>query len=138
MSGGPGILLGFDYGSKRIGVAVGQVVTRTATALETLESRRHRPDWNGVSRLVKEWQPEALVVGLPLTLEGAEQELTVAARRFGRQLQGRYGLAVHFADERLSTYSATRRLAEQRRDERQWVDQEAARLILQTWLNQSP
>jgi putative Holliday junction resolvase len=138
MSGGPRILLGFDFGSKRIGVAVGQVVTRTATALETLESRHHRPDWNGVSRLVKEWQPEALVVGLPLTLEGAEQELTVAARRFGRQLQGRYGLTVHFADERLSTYIATRRLGEQRRDQRQWVDREAARLILQTWLNQSP
>lgn len=138
MSGRLRILLGFDYGSKRIGVAVGQVVTRTATALETLESRNQRPDWNGVSRLVKEWQPEALVVGLPLTLEGTEQDMTAAARRFGRQLQGRYGLTVHFADERLSTYVATRRLAGPRYGQRAWVDREAARLILQTWLNQSP
>jgi len=102
----PATLLCFDYGERRIGVAVGQTLTGTATPLETLPARDGNPDWDRVATLVAEWQPDALVVGLPLNMDDTEQELTARARRFGNRLHGRLGLTVHFADERLSTREA--------------------------------
>jgi putative pre-16S rRNA nuclease len=133
MPGGD-LLLAFDFGRRRIGVAVGQPLTRTATALRTLKCVGTRPDWPGISEIIRTWQPRALVVGLPLSLGGDEHELTRAARRFGNQLAGRYRLPVHWVDERLSSAEAANLLA--RRGHRADVDQEAARLILETWLGQ--
>ena len=89
MSNTPRILLGFDFGTKRIGVAVGQELTRSARALETLKSRDGGPDWAGISRLIAQWQPAALVLGLPLKLDGSDHEITRLARRFGNRLRGR-------------------------------------------------
>ena len=77
-------LLGFDYGRKRIGVSVGQQLTQSATALTTVRARDGKPDWPAISHLIKEWKPDALVVGIPYHMDGAEQELTGAARRFCR------------------------------------------------------
>jgi putative Holliday junction resolvase len=134
VSEGPRTLLGFDFGTRRIGVAVGQELTRTATALITLTSRDGGPDWPSISRLIEEWHPDALVVGLPLNLDGSESESSRLARRFGNRLAGRYNLPVFTADERLSSSEAEAILAEQGRFEKADIDKLAAQLILQGWL----
>lgn len=125
------VLLGFDYGQRRIGVAVGQTITATATALATLAARDGQPDWAEVTALIEQWRPDALVVGLPLRLDGTESELSRAAQRFARRLEGRYNRPVHLMDERLSS-----RTAEQTRTRggaRQGLDALAAQVILQDW-----
>ena len=85
-------LIAFDFGEKRIGTAIGQTVTRTATPLETIPVRRARPDWNAVDRLIEDWKPDALVVGLPLNMDGTDQWITTRARRFANRLHARSGL----------------------------------------------
>jgi putative Holliday junction resolvase len=143
MTGSGRTLLGFDYGTKHLGVAIGQELTATSTPLATLASRNENPDWAAISRLIEEWQPGALVVGVPLNLDGTEQPMTQAARRFARRLEGRYRLPVHLADERLSTVEADRMLHERAADagtrrarRRREVDEVAAHLILQTYFSQ--
>lgn len=127
--------LGFDFGTKRIGVAVGQELTCTATALVTLTTVNDKPDWESITRLIAEWRPDAMVVGLPLNMDGTETEITPRARRFANQLNGRYGLLVHLMDERLSTIEAQHLLAQQGRSRRNMdSDKLAAQLILQSWL----
>ena len=128
-------LLAFDYGEKHIGVAVGQTLTGTANPLETIRVTSTSPDWNAISRIVKTWQPNALVVGLPLNMDGTEQKVSRRARRFGNQLQGRYQLPVHLVDERLTTREARDRLAS---EGRAGSDDHpiAAQIILESWLNE--
>ena len=127
-------LLGFDYGRLRTGVAVGQTLTATASALITLTARNNKPDWDGIDKLIKEWQPDALVIGVPLHMDGTEQEMTKAAQKFGRQLKARYNLPVYEADERLSSAEAEQNLGSGQ--DKAAIDREAARLILQAWLNE--
>ena len=126
-------LLGFDYGRLRTGVAIGQTLTGTASALVTLNSRNNKPDWDGIDRLVKEWQPDGLVVGVPLHMDGTEQDMTRSAQKFGRQLKARYNLPVYEADERLSSAEAEQNLGTAK--DKAAIDREAARLILQGWLD---
>ncbi len=133
----PEVLLGFDFGVKRIGVAVGQSVTGSARPLKTVRARNNKPDWPGISELVSTWQPMGLVVGLPFNMDGTEQDTTNRARRFGRQLEARYRLPVHFVDERLSTVEARARLRTRRRPDDE-LDPVAAQLILETWFTQQP
>ena len=132
MTDEPRTLIAFDFGKKRIGTAIGQTVTRTATPLETVPVRRAKPDWNAIDRLIDAWKPDALVVGLPLNMDGTEQWITAHARRFANRLHGRSGLPVHLADERLSTREAWTRLIEsgERRD---GPDPVAAQIILEGW-----
>lgn len=134
------VLLGFDYGTKRIGVAVGQQLTGTARPLVTLNNREGAPDWEAISKLLKEWQPKALVVGVPLNLDGSEHEMSKAARRFGNRLASRYNLPVYTVDERLTSIEAEQTLASQEggRYDKEEVDRLAASYILQTWLDQHP
>ncbi|MBK1700361.1 Holliday junction resolvase RuvX [Thiococcus pfennigii] len=126
-------LLGFDYGPRKIGIAVGQTVTASASPLTTLRSRDRRPDWEGIAGLIREWQPNALVVGLPYNMDDTEAEWAEAAKRFARQLHGRFGLAVHLVDERLTSREARRQLG-RAATSLAVVDAMAARLILETWL----
>ena len=128
-------LLGFDYGRKRIGVAVGQRLTQSATALTTVRARDGKPDWPAISHLIEEWKPDALVVGIPYHIDGTEQDMTHAARRFSRQLEGRYRLPVYPADERLTSYIVESSLPGNS-NAHQDIDPLAARLILQDWLQQ--
>ncbi len=128
----PQTLLGFDFGEKRTGVAVGQSLTGTATALITLHSRNNKPDWPSIEALIKEWQPNALVVGIPVHMDGKEQPMTLAARKFVRQLEGRFHLPVHEAEERLSSVEAEEALGNDA--DKADIDREAARIILQSWL----
>jgi putative Holliday junction resolvase len=132
-------LLGFDFGTRRIGVALGQELTRTARPLTTLQTPNRAIDWDGLTRLIEEWRADAFVVGLPLHMDGTEHELTQLARRFGNRLAGRYNRPVFFVDERLTSDEAGRRLAEEGRGGRAHkgaIDAVAAQLILQSWLDQ--
>lgn len=136
-------LLGFDYGSSKIGVAVGQELTRSSTPLATLRNRGADPDWEAIARLIAEWRPAALVVGIPLNMDGSEQPMTAAARRFARRLEGRYGLPVYPADERLSSIEAGQLVHDAARGggrarRRLGVDEVAAQVILQTFFSQEP
>ena len=99
-------LLGFDYGLERIGVAVAQELIGTATALCTVRANDGKPDWDSITKLIEQWQPDEVVVGLPLNMDGSFHELSYRAQRFGNQLHGRYNLRAHFMDERLSSLQA--------------------------------
>lgn len=121
-------LLCFDFGTKRIGVAVGQTITQTATPLQTVRNKNNRPDWNNIEKLIDEWQPDALVVGLPLNMMDEVQEMTIASEKFMRQLHGRFHLPVYSIDERLSSFEAT-----QRTGKTTDIDPVAAQAILETW-----
>ena len=133
-------ILAFDYGTKHIGVAVGDTETRMAHALGVVEGAGSAARMAVIESLVDEWRPDRLVVGLPLALDGAEHEMTVRARRFARQLAAHLGLPVDLADERLSSAAAEEGLREAGRGARkhkQLVHGEAARIILQSYLNES-
>ena len=130
-----GTLLGFDYGTRKIGVAVGQTQTGTATPLETLLPVKQKPDWARIAKLIEEWQPEALVVGLPLDVDDSETDATAPARRFSRQLEGRFGIKVHLADERFTSFEARDRLGHKAKNIEAY-DAVAAKLILETWLDE--
>ena len=132
-------LLAFDYGHKKIGVAVGQEITRSTRPLLTLASREGRPDWEAIAALLRQWRPSALVVGLPLQLNGEEQDTTLAARRFANRLRGRYHLPVYFADERMTSMAAQQRIREHRAaggGQSPGVDAVAAQLILETFFSE--
>lgn len=130
-----GVLLGFDYGTHKIGVAVGQALTGTATPLETLGLVASKPDWARIAALLEEWRPEALVVGHPFEMTDREANNAAAAKRFSRQLHGRFHLPVHMADERLTSREAWSRLGREAGRDPTRVDSFAAKLILETWLN---
>lgn len=121
-------LLCFDFGTKRIGVAVGQSITQTATPLQTVKNKNKRPDWDHIKRLIDEWQPDALIVGVPLDMMGEIQEMTIASEKFMRQLHGRFHLPVYDVDERLSSFEAA-----QRTGKTTDLDPVSAQAILETW-----
>jgi putative Holliday junction resolvase len=134
-----GTFIAFDFGHRRIGVAVGQTLTRSANVLAVV-SFADKPDWQTITGLLKEWKPVALVVGLPLAADGGETEMSGRARRFGRQLNGRYGIPVMYEDERLSSFSAEQRFidartrGDMRRKDAALKDAMAAQIILENWL----
>lgn len=107
-----GTVLAFDFGTRRIGVAVGEQETGTAHPLEALDAEDNATRFAWIAALVQEWRPAQLVVGLPLTPDGAEHEMTLRCRRFANQLIGRYGLPVHLVDERYTSVDAAQRLHE--------------------------
>lgn len=131
-------LLGFDFGTKSIGVAVGQQLTGTARALTALKAQDGTPDWKLLEKLLKEWQPDYVVVGLPLNMDGTEQELTARARKFANRLHGRFGVRVELQDERLSTVEARADLFERggfRALQKGQVDSQSAVIILEDWFD---
>lgn len=135
------LLLGFDYGTKQIGVAVGQVITGQARELCVLKAQNGVPDWQKVEALIKEWQPDAIVVGLPLNMDGSKSEMSERAEKFARRLNGRFNLPVHTHDERLTTFEAKgERMAQGQRGgyRDNPVDALAAALLLEGWLAEHP
>lgn len=121
-------IMAFDFGTTRIGVALGQRITGTATPLSVVPARQGIPDWALIDQLVEEWQPEELVVGLPVNMDGTESDMSKAAEQFSRRLSGRYRKPTHLMDERLSTFEAK---SFNKPDQ---VDAIAAGLILESWL----
>jgi putative Holliday junction resolvase len=132
--------LGFDYGKKRIGVATGQELTRTANKLTTIVCHGKQPDWNQLDALIEEWKPDALVVGMPVHMDGKPNEITPEVEKFCQELNQRYNLPVYNEDERLSSYEAESLMKEQNIDpikHKKQLDQIAAQLILQSWLEKA-
>ncbi len=134
------VVLGFDFGMRRIGVAIGNLVTATAAPLETIHCSGS--EWEAISSFIDEWQPRALIVGLPYNADGTESVMTRRARRFARQLNGSFGLPVHLVDERWTSREAAADLRQQRRSgarrkrvQPDEIDRQAARLILESWLS---
>jgi putative holliday junction resolvase len=105
-------VLGFDYGTKSIGVAVGQSITASASPLLALKAQDGIPNWDEIEKLIKEWQPTFVVVGLPLNMDGTEQDITQRAKKFANRVSGRFGVKVVTQDERLTTADAKARLFE--------------------------
>lgn len=134
-----GTLLAFDFGTKSIGVAVGQRITGTARPLTALKANDGTPDWNLIERLLKEWQPDDVIVGLPLNMDGTEQPLTARARKFANKIHGRFGVSVKLHDERLSTVEARAGLFEHggfRALNKGSVDSASAVIILESYFEQ--
>lgn len=135
-----GVYLGFDFGYKRIGVAVGQQITCSARPLTILDAKLGVPNWDSVQKIIAEWRPQALIVGLPTCIDDSEQYTTAAARGFARQLRKRFLLPVHLVDERLSTVEARAQLFAEggyRKIKQSQVDSVAACIILEQWLQHS-
>lgn len=131
--------LGFDFGNKKIGAAVGQTITATASPLQTIRSINQNPNWEIIGKLIQEWQPAGLVVGVSRQADGSDNPITSRMLKFCRQLEGRYKLPVYQQDETLSTFEAKQLLFDEvsLNAGKLWEvqDQLAAQLILQTWLN---
>ncbi len=133
-----GTVLAFDFGLKRIGVAIGEPLLRRANALTTIEAETNEARFAAIARLIQEWQPALLVIGLPLALDGAEHEMTVRCRRFANQLHGRFDLPVVLTDERLTSAVADTELREAGlgwRMRKGRVDALAAQHILQDYFD---
>lgn len=137
------VVVAFDFGLRRIGVAVGQTLTGTASPAGVLPAGDQGPDWSAIGRCLREWAPSRLVVGLPYNMDDSDTVLTDACRAFGNELARRFVLPVEFVDERLTSVAATDQLREARRSgvrvrrvRREDIDANAARVILETWLRE--
>lgn len=103
-------ILGFDFGMKYIGVAFGQSLTKTATPIAALRAKDGIPDWNEIKDIIDKWQPDAIVAGIPVNMDGTEQQITFCAKKFANRLQEKFKLPVYRVDERLSTWEAKSKL----------------------------
>ena len=130
-------VLAFDFGTKSIGVAGGQEVTGTASPLAALKARDGIPDWQQIAALYEEWQPHLVVVGLPLNMDGSEQEMTQRAKKFANRLHGRFKVAVETCDERLTTTDAKSMLFElggYKKLTKDKIDSVSACVIFTSWI----
>ena len=135
------VIMGFDYGTRKIGIAVGQLITKTANPIAIISARDGVPDWSEIEKLILEWQPTQLVVGLPLNMDETESEMAQRSLKFARRLTGRFNIPHDTIDERLTSrearsihesHSSTQRgPAGRSRDE---IDDIAAQIILESWL----
>lgn len=148
--------MGFDYGTKRIGIAIGQTITATAYPLTTVLVKSQQPDWQHLQALVQEWQPQALIVGIPLHVDGSPNVITLAVQHFTQQLQQRYQLPVYMINETLSSVAAAEKIStfmqlpttkvpyctltskhsNKKKKTRQGLDAVAAQVILETWFTE--
>ena len=135
-----GLVLGFDFGTKYIGVALGNTISKTANGLTSLTAQKGQINWHQLETIVDEWQPITLVVGLPLNMDGSDQPITGQARQFAKGLKTRFDLPVELVDERLTTLEAKARIFEEqgyRGLDKSSVDMASAAIILEQWLNAS-
>jgi len=130
-------VLAFDFGTRQIGVASGQKLLKTANPLTILKAKDGIPNWNELKKLIDDWMPDQILVGLPLNMDGSESQFCLRARKFGKRLHGKYGVEVAMVDERLSTFTAKNQLQtknQKYKHKKTLVDDIAAVLILETWL----
>jgi putative Holliday junction resolvase len=131
--------LAFDYGTKKIGVAVGQSITQTASPLAVIPARDGVPDWNTVEKLVEVWQPDVFIVGMPFNMDGSDNKMTARTQKFTQRLSGRFNIPCYSMDERLSSREARdirKTMAEahgKSYNDRDDIDSIAAQLILENW-----
>jgi putative Holliday junction resolvase len=129
-------VMAFDFGEKRIGVAIGETLLGQARALATVAESANDRRFAAIGKLIAAWQPRRLVVGLPRHIDDAEHEFAARCERFARQLEGRYKLPVEMADERYSSCAAEAGLAGDKRKLKAQLDAAAAAVILQAWFDQ--
>lgn len=135
-------LLAFDFGRRRIGVAVGNAIIGSANPLVTIRHSVHGPDWMQIEKLMKEWQPDLVIVGLPLKTDGSPSENVPEVKAFAKSMQTRFAAAVELVDEKLSSVEAREQIKEarqsglRRRTQAGDIDKYAAQVILRTWLNE--
>jgi putative Holliday junction resolvase len=135
-----GTILAFDFGTRRIGVAVGERAIGLAHPLATIASEQNDHRFAAIESLIEEWHPALLIVGLPVHADGTEHALTARARRFAKQLEGRFGLTAELVDERFTTHAAGEALSEagvKARSHKGVRDRVAAQIILQTYFDQA-
>lgn len=128
----------FDFGEQRIGVAIGEHLLATANPLATIDNESNQVRFAAITKLVAEWQPKLLIVGLPLSLDGSENATTQLCKKFARRLNGRFNLPVMFIDERYSSTDASEKLNQtgiKGRAQKQVLDQVAAQTILQSYFD---
>ncbi len=131
-------VMAFDYGLRNIGVAVGNVLLGTGQGIGVLKARDGRPDWLEVERYLREWQPDLIIVGNPLNMDGSESDMSARAQKFSRQLEGRFNIATTMMDERLSSHeakSAAKARGHRGNYNEAPIDADAAEIILRSWLN---
>ncbi|PHM44673.1 crossover junction endodeoxyribonuclease RuvA [Xenorhabdus mauleonii] len=132
-------IIAFDFGTRSIGAAIGQEITGTARALSSFKANEGSPNWELIGKLLKEWQPDLVIVGLPLNMDGTEQLVTAQARKFANRLHGRFGVQVELHDERLSTVEARSHLFNYggyKALDKGKVDAASAVIILESWFEQ--
>jgi putative Holliday junction resolvase len=128
-------ILCFDFGMSKIGVAIGQAITRTARPLQNIKAQDGIPSWEQIQQLIDEWAADALVVGLPYNMDGSLQDITFAARKFSRRLEAKFRLPVFLSDERLTTKEALS-LLKDKGNKKTDLDSMAAVLILESWFRE--
>lgn len=132
-----GILMGIDFGLRRIGIAVGQTLTQQANPVKIILAQKGVPDWSQLEKLIKEWQPQAFIVGIPLNMDSSAQPMTHKARAFAIELKSRFKLPVHGMDERLTSFEVRQNLFDAggyRAIQKGDVDALAAKIILEEWM----
>ncbi len=128
------MIMAFDFGTQSIGIAIGQLLTRTATPLKPIAARDGKADWQVLDKLIEQWQPSLFVVGIPLNMDGSESELAKRASRFARRIEGRFGIPWTGMDERLSSFDVKSSLKDSGSRHKGPIDSLAATLILESWL----
>lgn len=127
------MIFGFDFGTKKIGIAKGQTITQTASPLTTIKAFEGSPNWQSLDQLIEQWQPEAFVVGCALHADQTESKTALQAKLFGEALLERYNRPVHYIDEHLTSFEA-RLIAKEQAFDKSQIDAIAAMLILESWL----
>ncbi len=134
-----GILLAFDFGTQRIGVAIGNTIAASSRPLTTIAEEKNELRFLAIAALIKAWQPSALLVGLPCNEDGTPHELTALCRRFANRLNGRHGLPVILVDERYTSLAASEQMNLEGiygREQKKLIDQYAAQQIMQAYLDE--
>lgn len=134
-----GNVIGFDFGQKRIGIAIGNNISKTAQTLITIDSLSNNQKFEAIQKIMEEWQPITIVVGVPFNVDGSEHKITNLSKKFAKQLEQKYSLPTHLVDERYTSIEASREIKEKRIDlkkKKLLIDQIAAKIILQSYLDQ--
>ena len=134
-----GNIIGFDFGQKRIGVAIGNNISKSAQALITIESASSNQKFEAIQKIMDEWQPVSIVVGVPFNVDGSEHKVTNLCKKFAKQLEQKYALPIHLIDERYTSIEASYEIQDKKIDlkkKKLLIDQIAAKIILQSYLDQ--
>lgn len=134
-----GNIIGFDFGQRRIGVAIGNNVSKTAQALITIESATNTQKFEAIQKIMEEWMPMSIVVGVPFNVDGSEHKVTNLCKKFAKQLEEKYSLPTHLIDERYTSIEASHEFKNKKNDVKKkklLIDQIAAKIILQSYLDQ--
>jgi putative Holliday junction resolvase len=125
-------IIAFDYGEKKIGVAVGQTSTNTSSPLQIIFNKDNKINWVSISSLLDEWKPDLILLGKPLNMDGSESEIMKKVDKFYKQLKSIYDADIEFVDERLTTFEAREILKDEKQDN---VDAHAAKILIDNWFD---